>query len=170
MTPNQTSSPPVEDRMRQFMRLMGRFQRTARRGMQLALSDCPRCHMGMLEQLHAAIERHGRDGAVYVSDVAVSTRNSPQAVSRALRILEKDGLAERMPDPDDRRKTLVRLTEAGDAARLQAEYALKGYLSDALAALPAETTERMLRDWTALLDAMDRRNDLLESQRKENDA
>ena len=57
----------------------------------------------MLHRLYTIIRRSGRDGAVSVSELTFRMYDFPQAVSRALRILEKDGLIQRTADPEDRR-------------------------------------------------------------------
>ena len=79
----------------------------AKRGMKASLKECPRCHFMMLEGVLANIEQHGKDGSIYVSDLAAAIRQPMPAVSRALRQLEQDGLIERITDPNDRRKTDV---------------------------------------------------------------
>ena len=83
----------------------------AKRGMKASLEECPRCHFVMLEGVLANIEQHGTDGSIYVSDLAAAVRQPMPAVSRWLRQLEQDGLIERITDPNDRRKTLVHVTE-----------------------------------------------------------
>ena len=101
----------------------------AKRGMKASLKECPRCHFMMLEGVLANIEQHGKDGSIYVSDLAAGVRQPLPAVSRALRQLEQDGLIERITDPNDRRKTLVRATEKGLAASRQCETALNNYFA-----------------------------------------
>ncbi|GLB64803.1 MarR family transcriptional regulator [Dietzia sp. NCCP-2495] len=59
-------------------------------------------------------------GPLAASDLAILERISHQAVANAVRELETMGLVSRSPDPDDRRRTLVRLTDAG-RDRLHAE-------------------------------------------------
>ena len=88
-----------------------------KRGMKTSLEECPRCHFVMLEGVLANIEQHGTDGSIYVSDLAAAVRQPMPAVSRWLRQLEQDGLIERITDPNDRRKTLVHVTEKGLASR-----------------------------------------------------
>ena len=68
----------------------------AKRGMKASLKECPRCHFMMLEGVLANIEQHGKDGSIYVSDLAAAIRQPMPAVSRALRQLEQDGLIERI--------------------------------------------------------------------------
>ncbi|MFB8002382.1 MarR family winged helix-turn-helix transcriptional regulator [Nocardia sp. NPDC056000] len=47
------------------------------------------------------------------SDLATAERVRPQAVAATLNILEERGLIERRPDPADRRRQLVSLSDAG---------------------------------------------------------
>ena len=88
-----------------------RLSSEAKRGMKTALDGCPKCHFMMLEGVLMNIEERGTDGAIYVSDLAAAIRQPLPAISRALRQLEQEGLIERITDPHDRRKTLVRPTE-----------------------------------------------------------
>ena len=92
------------------------------RGMRAALADAPKCRFGMLERLQYAIRVYGSDGAVYVSELARAAGKPMPAVSRGLRLLEQDGMVERRTDPQDRRKTLVRITPAGQHALQECEH------------------------------------------------
>ena len=99
-------------------RFVSRLHTMSKRGMRGALADCPRCHFGMLENLHILIEQRGVEGAIYVSEVARAMRQPMPAVSRGLRMMEQDGSIVRETDPNDRRKTFVRITPQGEQARL----------------------------------------------------
>ena len=79
-------------------RFVSRLHTLAKRGMRGALADCPKCHFGMLENLHIIIQQHGVDGAVYVSDVARAVRQPMPAISRGLRTMERDGSIVRETD------------------------------------------------------------------------
>lgn len=63
-----------------------------------------------------------RDGALAATDLAGLERISHQAVANAVRELDELGLVSRNPDPADRRRTLVTITEPG-RERLHAERA-----------------------------------------------
>ena len=45
-------------------RFVSRLHTMSKRGMRGALADCPRCHFGMLENLHILIEQRGVEGAI----------------------------------------------------------------------------------------------------------
>ena len=96
-------------------RFVSRLHTMSKRGMRGALADCPRCHFGMLENLHILIEQRGAEGAIYVSEVARAMRQPMPAISRGLRMMEQDGSIVRETDPNDRRKTFVRITPTGRA-------------------------------------------------------
>ena len=69
---------------------IGQLSKASKAGMRAALADCPKCHFNMLEGLLHAINCHGKDGAIYVSDLAREIRQPLPAVSRGLRLMEHD--------------------------------------------------------------------------------
>ena len=83
-------------------RFVSRLHTMSKRGMRGALADCPRCHFGMLENLHILIEQRGVEGAIYVSEVARAMRQPMPAVSRGLRMMEQDGPTGRAGAPAKR--------------------------------------------------------------------
>jgi DNA-binding MarR family transcriptional regulator len=83
---------------------------------------------------HAAVlGRLDRCGPQSVSDLAVAERVRPQSMAQTVADLETDGFVMRSPDPDDRRRALVELTEEG-LATLQADRAARdGWLARTIA-------------------------------------
>ena len=124
---------------------LGRLSKASRAGMKAALRGCPKCHFPMLEGLAHTISTRGQNGAVYVSDFAIS---------RSLRQLEQDGLVLREADPADRRKTLVRITPEGYAACARCEDALSDYFACVMARLTPEQVQQMNVLRGALMDAI----------------
>ena len=55
----------------------------------------------------------GRHGAMRLSELSEQLRIAPRSVTEVVDTLESRGLAERRPDPADRRATLAGLTEHG---------------------------------------------------------
>ena len=141
-------------------RFVSRLHTMSKRGMRGALADCPRCHFGMLENLHILIEQRGVEGAIYVSEVA---RAMP-AVSRGLRMMEQDGSIVRETDPNDRRKTFVRITPQGEQARLQSEAALNAYFGRIMARMTPEQIDQMYALRGVLLDAIEAENDAMQKK------
>lgn len=60
-----------------------------------------------------AVVTLARHGAMRLSELALHLRIAPRSATEVVDDLEKAGLAERSPDPGDRRATLVTLTERG---------------------------------------------------------
>ena len=60
------------------------------------------------------------------SVLARSGMVSPAGMTHRLDLLERAGFVERRPDPDDRRSTLVVLTQAGEAKAIDAARASRG--------------------------------------------
>ena len=129
-----------------------------KRGMKTALEECPRCHFVMLEGVLANIEQHGTDGSIYVSDLAAAVRQPMPAVSRGLRTLEQEGLIERITDPNDRRKTLVRITPQGRATSAAGEEVLVRYFSGIAHRLTPEQRQQFFQLKDILLAAIEAEN------------
>ena len=77
-----------------------------------------------------------RGGEASLGDLAVALDSTPRNITGLVDHLERDGLVERVPDPDDRRSVRARLTEAGRAKisaiwkeGIQHQYALAGKLT-----------------------------------------
>src|SRR5918911_2973016 len=64
----------------------------------------------------AVLGRLDREGPRSVSDLAVAERVRPQSMAQTVGDLEADGLVARRPDPTDRRRAPVELTDRGRSA------------------------------------------------------
>jgi DNA-binding MarR family transcriptional regulator len=89
-----------------------------------------------------------RHGGMRPSDLAEHLRIAPRSATEVIDALQERGLAERSPDPADRRATLVALTDEGDrigaavrSARAAEAEAFFGQLSDT----DRETLAQILR-------------------------
>lgn len=135
-----------------------RLSRGAKHGMKLSLERCPKCHFMMLEATLMNIEAHGQNDSIYVSDLAAAIKQPLPAISRGLRQLEQEGLIERITDPNDRRKTMVRATEKGLASSRQCEEALSDYFARVVRHLTPEQRAQLFELKDALLDAVESEN------------
>ena len=96
---------------------------------------------------HAAVlGRLDREGVQSVSDLAHAEGVRPQSMAQTVNDLEADGLVERRPDPDDRRRALVELTEQGRLALAAERQRREGWLAEAITTLSPE--EQALLDRT----------------------
>jgi DNA-binding MarR family transcriptional regulator len=83
----------------------------------------------------------GRHAAMRATDLAEQTGHDVSTISRHLRSLEDDGLLTRSPDPDDRRASLLEVTESGRAYLDRAVTLRTAMLADATAGWdPADVT------------------------------
>lgn len=143
-----------EHTLSDLVQLLWQIRRTMQQSVQQIDPECPRTELAMLERLHFAIRQSGQDGAVPVSTLAERLRMLPSAVSRTLRQLESGGLVERIHDPDDHRRALVRLTDKGESTRLRAEDQMRDYMHRVIDRVGEETFARMLADLTTWEQAM----------------
>ena len=155
-----------DQRSKAVMRYLDRLKKVcAPRGV---FKPCqrPQVHLGILEGLNHAIEVRGQDGAVYVSDLAEIFKQPLPAISRGLRTLEQDGLAQRQTDPNDRRRTLVRITPKGEESRLICESRLNDYITGIMDDLGEEFCRQFAKDAQTLLLAIERQNEKLLAEKE----
>ncbi len=97
------------------------------------------------------LDRHGPQS---VSDLAAAERVRPQSMAQTVRELEDDALVHRRADPDDRRRTIVELTERG-VTTLEAERRRReGWLATAIARDLTVDEQWTLRDAVDLLERL----------------
>jgi DNA-binding MarR family transcriptional regulator len=101
---------------------------------------------------HAAVlSRLDREGPQSVSDLAGAERVRPQSMAQTVADLEAGGLVARRPDPGDRRRALVELTDSG-LATLEADRRRKeGWLASAIEQDLTPEQQTLLRDAVDLL-------------------
>jgi len=76
--------------------------------------------------------RLDREGPQSVSDLAAGARMRPQSMAQNVQELEARGFVRRRPDPDDRRRAFVELTDAGREALALDRAHREGWLARAL--------------------------------------
>jgi DNA-binding MarR family transcriptional regulator len=81
----------------------------------------------------AVLGRLDREGAQSVSELAVAERVKPQSMAQTVGDLEAEGLVNRTPDPDDRRRALVELTDEGRSALHADRRRREGWLARTIA-------------------------------------
>jgi DNA-binding MarR family transcriptional regulator len=110
-------------------------------------SQLPNASLAVLEHLALA-------GPLTIGEAAAHLRRAQSVVSEIVSHLERQGLLERESDPDDRRRTLIWLTPAGQATlRRQREVLSEERLATALAEMPAEQSRALLSALRALVQS-----------------
>jgi DNA-binding MarR family transcriptional regulator len=99
----------------------------------------------------AVLGRLDRCGPQSVSDLAVGERVRPQSMAQTVADLETQGLVSRSPDPSDRRRTVVAMTDAGKAT-LEADRGRRvGWLAEAIEDDLSPQEQALLAETVALL-------------------
>jgi DNA-binding MarR family transcriptional regulator len=80
----------------------------------------------------AVLGRLDREGARTTSALALAERVKPQSMAQTLAELAGEGLVARRPDPDDRRQTLIELTELGRETLERERARRQGWLAQAI--------------------------------------
>ncbi len=99
----------------------------------------------------AVLGRLDRGGAQSVSDLAHAERVRPQSMAQTVGELEADGLVVRHPDPADRRRALVELTETGRETLSRDRSRREGWLAQAIESRLSPEEQAVLRDAVTLL-------------------
>jgi DNA-binding MarR family transcriptional regulator len=98
--------------------------------------------------------RLDREGARSVSELAVAERVRPQSMAQTVADLEAESLVSRRPDPDDKRRALVELTDHGLAALREDRRHREGWLARAIAEDFSAEEQVVLRQAAGLLSRL----------------
>jgi DNA-binding MarR family transcriptional regulator len=93
----------------------------------------------------AVLGRLDRDGPQSVSDLAAAEKVRPQSMAQTVADLESGEMVERVPDPDDRRRSLVRFTEKGRETLYADRRQREGWLAGMIAELSEEDRRALAR-------------------------
>lgn len=99
----------------------------------------------------AVLGRLDREGTKSIGDLALAERVRPQSMTQTISDLETDGLIARRPDPADRRRILVELTELGLRTLEEDRRQREGWLAQAIADDLSAEEQRVLMQALALL-------------------
>lgn len=104
----------------------------------------------------AVLSRLINDGPASASALAAAERVRPQSMAATLAALEQHGLVGRRPDPEDGRRQVVSLTEAGLAHVANSRQARQEWLTRAMAEHYTESERATVLEALALLDRLNR--------------
>lgn len=99
----------------------------------------------------AVLGRLDREGPRSVSELAAAERVRPQSMAQTVGELEADRLVARRPDPEDRRRSVVELTEAGRVVLTADRRQREGWLARAIAEGFSEDEQQVLAEAVRLL-------------------
>jgi DNA-binding MarR family transcriptional regulator len=102
----------------------------------------------------AVLSRLHRDGPASASQLANGERVTAQAIGAAIGALHQRGLVERAPDPGDRRKTIVSLTDPGQSAFTVREQTVIDRMVQAVASGYTPAERRQLAAAAPLLERL----------------
>ena len=95
--------------------------------------------------LGTVLARLEREGPQTTSALASSERVRPQSMANTIGELLSAGLVARRPDPLDRRRILVEITELGNETLTRDRRRREGWLAAAIAELTAEEQKTLVR-------------------------
>jgi DNA-binding MarR family transcriptional regulator len=99
----------------------------------------------------AVLGRLDREGPQSVSDLAQAERVRPQSMAQTVGDLVEEGLLARTPDPADRRRAIVALTEQGLAQLSEQRRQREGWLARAIGEDLTDREREVLRKAAALM-------------------
>jgi DNA-binding MarR family transcriptional regulator len=115
--------------------------RTARRLRQEAAAETS----GLTPTSTAALATIERHGPLTPSEIAAIERVKRPTITRTLRCLEREGLIDRAPDPEDGRSALVSVNAAGRERLRRLRSRKNAYLARRMKDLTAEEVETLER-------------------------
>ena len=130
--------------------------RYGRVNMGIRLGNITHGEFTALQMVHIYMKRNPDASGIGVSELARCSFMSPPAMSRTLKSIEEKGLAERMIDSKNRRKTYVRLTQAGEQARQYAWEVSTEYINRVMEEMGEEKMDAFLALWKELVDIMEK--------------
>ena len=127
------------------------------------------CYRAMDDRVNTAMRAAGYDvtiaqsrlaqrideGGSRLTDLAERAQVTKQTASLLVSALEQEGLVERVPDPADGRARLIRFTERGRAASLEAMQVVMGVEQEWAEHLGPELTGRLREALTRLREITD---------------
>ncbi|OBG71018.1 MarR family transcriptional regulator [Mycobacterium sp. E2462] len=109
---------------------------------------------GLSPSQTAVLTRLWKDGPSSASALAGAEQVRPQSMATILAALRQRGLIERTPDPDDRRRQVVSLTEAGRKRAESDRRAREEWLARTLQDGYTESERRTILEALALLERL----------------
>jgi DNA-binding MarR family transcriptional regulator len=91
----------------------------------------------------STLARLQREGPIRLTVLAAAESVAQPSMTQLVQRLERQGLAARVSDPEDRRVTLITITDPGREVLAERGQAQQALLTESLASLPAEEREAL---------------------------
>ncbi len=124
------------------------FSRLRRRLRDVAIGD------DLTPSQTAVLTRLWKEGASSASALAVAEQVRPQSMATIVAALDQRGLIERTPDPEDGRRQVVSLTEAGRKHAESDRQVRQEWLARAMQERYSEPERRIILDALSLLERL----------------
>jgi DNA-binding MarR family transcriptional regulator len=106
-----------------------------------------------MPQCHAILEI-GAAGELNLKDLAARLGLDTSTLSRTVESLVQDGLAERTPNPVDRRATVIRLNAKGHAARKRINSTWNRICRDMFQGIPQEKHDQLVESLSVITELL----------------
>ncbi|HEY6730068.1 MAG TPA: MarR family transcriptional regulator [Solirubrobacterales bacterium] len=110
--PNATKSLPLDVPLNGLLEVVFDVMVSEFRG------EMRRSEFSDLRPVHGCVFRHVRKPGLRLTEIAERGNRTKQSVGEVVDDLVERGYVERIPDPDDRRAKLIRMTERGEEAQV----------------------------------------------------
>jgi len=114
------------------------------------------CGNVSLAQCHTILEL-GEQNQTTIGELAKSMGLDKSTLSRTIDSLVKKGLVDRVPNPSDRRYTLISLTKGGESTCKQINSTNDAYFKRIFKTIPSEEHDRIIQSFALLVEAMNKR-------------
>lgn len=134
---------------------------------EMAACGMARSDIRILFQIYSYMQNHKSENGISASMISEKTHMMKAAVSRSLKQLEEQGSILRIPDPSDRRYTLVSITDSGKeriAGILSSAQRLFDLISERL---PSDEIDKIVNGLDRLYQAVSDSIDQMESEKNQ---
>ncbi len=116
------------------------------------------CSNVSLAQCHTILEL-GEQGRTTIGELAKSMGLDKSTLSRTIDSLVKKGLVDRVPNPSDRRYTLINLTKGGESTCKQINSTNDAYFERIFKAIPKGEHDKIIQSFELLVEAMNKKDE-----------
>ena len=132
---------------------------------EMASCGLARSDIRILFQIYSYMQKHKAEIGISASIISQKTHMMKAAVSRSLKQLEKQGYILRVPDPGDRRYTIVSMTDSGEEKITEILSSTQRLFDLISERIPTNEINNNVKDLDRLYQAISESIDQMESER-----